>query len=111
MTSSWFFLSTLNYDARSTTHQIKRVLVPTLICMMLPANILSVKIAIELLTHISFFTFIMNGAVLVSQTLVKAAGAVYNLPLGHQRESSCISTVSMYTIIGLINCQTQLSGG
>ena len=22
MTSSWFFLSTLNYDARSTTHQI-----------------------------------------------------------------------------------------
>ena len=23
MTSSWFFLSTLNYDARSTTHQIK----------------------------------------------------------------------------------------
>ena len=26
MTSSWFFLSTLNYDARSTTHQIyKRI--------------------------------------------------------------------------------------
>ena len=24
MTSSWFFLSTLNYDARSTTHQIYR---------------------------------------------------------------------------------------
>ena len=24
MTSSWFFLSTLNYDARSTTHQICR---------------------------------------------------------------------------------------
>ena len=23
MTSSWFFLSTLNYDARSTTHQTK----------------------------------------------------------------------------------------
>ena len=23
VTSSWFFLSTLNYDARSTTHQIK----------------------------------------------------------------------------------------
>ena len=23
MTSSWFFLSTLNYDARSTTHQIR----------------------------------------------------------------------------------------
>ena len=23
MTSSWFFLSTQNYDARSTTHQIK----------------------------------------------------------------------------------------
>ena len=23
MTSSWFFLSTLNYDARSTTHQIE----------------------------------------------------------------------------------------
>ena len=22
MTSSWFFLSTLNYDARTTTHQI-----------------------------------------------------------------------------------------
>jgi len=22
VTSSWFFLSTLNYDARSTTHQI-----------------------------------------------------------------------------------------
>ena len=22
MTSGWFFLSTLNYDARSTTHQI-----------------------------------------------------------------------------------------
>ena len=27
MTSSWFFLSTLNYDARSTTHQIYRKLV------------------------------------------------------------------------------------
>ena len=25
MTSSWFFLSTLNYDARSTTHQSKFV--------------------------------------------------------------------------------------
>ena len=25
MTSSWFFLSTLNYDARSTTHQIYNV--------------------------------------------------------------------------------------
>ena len=25
MTSSWFFLSTLNYDARSTTHQIYSV--------------------------------------------------------------------------------------
>ena len=25
MTSSWFFLSTLNYDARSTTHQTLRV--------------------------------------------------------------------------------------
>ena len=24
MTSSWFFLSTLNYDARSTTHQINK---------------------------------------------------------------------------------------
>jgi len=23
VTSSWFFLSTLNYDARSTTHQIR----------------------------------------------------------------------------------------
>ena len=27
MTSSWFFLSTLNYDARSTTHQIYEKLV------------------------------------------------------------------------------------
>ena len=26
MTSSWFFLSTLNYDARSTTHQINFIL-------------------------------------------------------------------------------------
>ena len=26
MTSSWFFLSTLNYDARSTTHQINYLL-------------------------------------------------------------------------------------
>jgi len=25
VTSSWFFLSTLNFDARSTTHQIKEV--------------------------------------------------------------------------------------
>ena len=25
MTSSWFFLSTLNYDARSTTHQIHNI--------------------------------------------------------------------------------------
>jgi len=25
VTSSWFFLSTLNYDARSTTHQIYRI--------------------------------------------------------------------------------------
>ena len=25
MTSSWFFLSTLNYDARSTTHQILKL--------------------------------------------------------------------------------------
>ena len=24
MTSSWFFLSTLNYDARSATHQIQK---------------------------------------------------------------------------------------
>ena len=24
MTSSWFFLSTLNYDARSTTHQVRQ---------------------------------------------------------------------------------------
>ena len=29
MTSSWFFLSTLNYDARSTTHQRKTYLVPS----------------------------------------------------------------------------------
>ena len=28
MTSSWFFLSTLNYDARSTTHQIRNLLCP-----------------------------------------------------------------------------------
>ena len=27
MTSSWFFLSTLNYDARSTTHQISKTVV------------------------------------------------------------------------------------
>ena len=27
MTSSWFFLSTLNYDARSTTHQIQEKIV------------------------------------------------------------------------------------
>ena len=27
MTSSWFFLSTLNYDARSTTHQIYWILI------------------------------------------------------------------------------------
>jgi len=27
VTSSWFFLSTLNYDARSTTHQIYLVCV------------------------------------------------------------------------------------
>jgi len=26
VTSSWFFLSTLNYDARSTTHQIDKLL-------------------------------------------------------------------------------------
>jgi len=25
VTSSWFFLSTLNYDARSTTHQIDKL--------------------------------------------------------------------------------------
>jgi len=25
VTSSWFYLSTLNYDARSTTHQLKAV--------------------------------------------------------------------------------------
>ena len=31
MTSSWFFLSTLNYDARSTTHQISRNPVPRFI--------------------------------------------------------------------------------
>ena len=24
MTSNWFFLSTLNYDARSTAHQLKK---------------------------------------------------------------------------------------
>ena len=29
MTSSWFFLSTLNYDARSTTHQIYCIIVNT----------------------------------------------------------------------------------
>ena len=28
MTSSWFFLSTLNYDARSTTHQISKFSLP-----------------------------------------------------------------------------------
>ena len=27
MTSSWFFLSTLNYDARSTTHQIYKTII------------------------------------------------------------------------------------
>jgi len=27
VTSSWFFLSTLNYDARSTTHQIYSILI------------------------------------------------------------------------------------
>jgi len=43
VTSSWFFLSTLNYDARSTTHQI---------------NIF--------LTNIS--NFIITGAVLVNNT-------------------------------------------
>jgi len=26
VTSSWFFLSTLNYDARSTTHQINKMM-------------------------------------------------------------------------------------
>jgi len=26
VTSSWFFLSTLNYDARSTTHQIYKTM-------------------------------------------------------------------------------------
>ena len=30
MTSSWFFLSTLNYDARSTTHQNKYMLIGNL---------------------------------------------------------------------------------
>jgi len=30
VTSSWFFLSTLNYDARSTTHQIYNELSLTL---------------------------------------------------------------------------------
>ena len=29
MTSSWFFLSTLNYDARSTTHQINNSVIMT----------------------------------------------------------------------------------
>jgi len=28
VTSSWFLLSTLNYDARSTTHQIARNIWP-----------------------------------------------------------------------------------
>ena len=35
MTSSWFFLSTLNYDARSTTHQISHSLC-VLTCMFSP---------------------------------------------------------------------------
>ena len=61
---------------------------PSLISMMLPAHIFSVKIGIKLLNHVSFFTFGMTGAVLVSKALVKAVVAVYNLPLGHQRESN-----------------------
>jgi len=32
VTSSWFFLSTLNYDARSTTHQIYLVQTVYFIC-------------------------------------------------------------------------------
>jgi len=27
VTSNWFFLSTLNYDARSTTHQIYTIII------------------------------------------------------------------------------------
>ena len=33
MTSSWFFLSTLNYDARSTTHQILKLLYEVGLCI------------------------------------------------------------------------------
>ena len=33
MTSSWFFLSTLNYDARSTTHQIYNHTVVFMMCV------------------------------------------------------------------------------
>jgi len=32
VTSSWFFLSTLNYDARSTTHQINQLTISALSC-------------------------------------------------------------------------------
>ena len=39
MTSSWFFLSTLNYDARSTTHHILmylRILIPISVLSVIP---------------------------------------------------------------------------
>ena len=54
MTSSWFFLSTLNYDARSTTHQMKR-------------NVSSRN----LLTYCNFYIFkLLHVQISVSSTLI-----------------------------------------
>jgi len=39
VTSSWFFLSTLNYDARSTTRQIIIVVIITFVCQFFESNV------------------------------------------------------------------------
>ena len=60
MTSSWFFLSTLNYDARSTTHQ-KDILgyvhvVGKVSYMYSPYSVVVVVVYLTLCNFINIFT-------------------------------------------------------
>ena len=72
MTSSWFFLSTLNYDARSTTHQInllQSVLLSELVTS-LTVRISSFPISGDLMLHAS--------PSLLHMSVIRQAATVYS---------------------------------
>jgi hypothetical protein len=58
VTSSWFFLSTLNYDARSITHQICKIQVyAVLVWTILPCNVIPMAyhLQIEVRMYLGLF--------------------------------------------------------